>query len=324
MGSCHSLVVRRRLQIGLGVVILALVVVIVWDRVSTRAPRYAGKPLTHWLKLLPTVSSQPQPQALEAIQHIGPNALPSLIRLVNARDSHLRLKLMDWADRFWPLSEIRFTLASSWQALGIAGFAALDEEVCRPAIPRLIQILNDPERSAGAADALCAIGPSGVLCLTNAINHPDNRVRLAVVTSIGHAVTGGPKYRDISKRDLVARTFVPVCLAFLHDQDSDVRGQAAQALGWFRREPDLVIPALAGLLEDSVYFARATACEALADFGTPAKAAIPALEKYGRQARSATEREMALKAIAQIEAARDNAPGAGQEQNPENATSYER
>ncbi len=103
-------------------------------------------------------------------------------------------------------------------------------------------------------------------------------------------------------RETVAKTFVPICLAYTRDLDPDVRAQAAIALGWFRREPDLAIPALARLLEDPELFPRSEACEALRDFGPPAKTALPALEKYAERAKGATEREMALEAIARISA----------------------
>ncbi len=73
----------------------------------------------------------------------------------------------------------------------------IDEPTGMLALPGLLRLLNDPERRSGAAESLLAIGPSGLLSLTNALHNPDARVRLAIVTAIEHSVNcGKPKYAD--------------------------------------------------------------------------------------------------------------------------------
>ena len=72
-----------------------------------------------------------------------------------------------------------------------------------------------------------------------------------------------------------AEAAVPALLQALQGRDLIVRGPAAVSLGKIRAKPDIVIPLLIGYLEDDDL--RESAAEALGEFGSLSKAAIPKL-----------------------------------------------
>src|SRR4051812_24470518 len=81
----------------------------------SREPAYAGKPLSYWLRQdfwSIRGGKGPSPQAEDAVRQIGTNALPTLIRMLRARDSRLKLALMNWSAK---QSLIKFEFSSSWE-----------------------------------------------------------------------------------------------------------------------------------------------------------------------------------------------------------------
>src|SRR5947209_5339007 len=71
------------------------------------APLYKGKPLTHWLRgyddwpgvyALGDATGPTRSDADAAVRHAGTNAIPALLRLLQARDSALKLKVLRWWD----------------------------------------------------------------------------------------------------------------------------------------------------------------------------------------------------------------------------------
>ena len=103
------------MYIALAVLFVALVGVIVWQVAQPAdEPIYKGKPLSGWLKAyVNNAKSSDDPQLLkvnEAVRQAGTNAIPTLLRLLRAKDSALKLKLMDLAE-IQHIIKIRFTPA---------------------------------------------------------------------------------------------------------------------------------------------------------------------------------------------------------------------
>src|ERR1035437_1043795 len=86
-----------RVKIALAVLAVALVGVIVWQT-WPREPVYEGKPLSFWLKgYTPRGLGEAEEKADDAVRQAGSNALPTLLQLVWAKDSALKVKLMTLA-----------------------------------------------------------------------------------------------------------------------------------------------------------------------------------------------------------------------------------
>jgi HEAT repeat protein len=113
--------------------LVLFVLAILWP---PAAPHYQGKSLNQWLGLYYSsiTSGTPAPQAKQAIRQIGTNALPTLIRMIQAQDSFFKSKLMDLASKqhflklnLTPASTLRFQATMSYQILGAAAKAQVPE-----------------------------------------------------------------------------------------------------------------------------------------------------------------------------------------------------
>src|SRR2546422_9380035 len=88
-------------------VFAAAAVFLGWRLVYPPEPAYLGKPLSAWVRQFSTkyLGGVPPKSAAEeaqrAIQHIGAEALPILLRQMRASDSSLRKKLRATVSRNW-------------------------------------------------------------------------------------------------------------------------------------------------------------------------------------------------------------------------------
>ena len=75
------------------VVILASAGLLVVGSLPPREPLYQGKPLSYWLQgcIGTNPSSRSWRQSTDAVQAIGTNAIPTLLRLLQAQDSALQV-----------------------------------------------------------------------------------------------------------------------------------------------------------------------------------------------------------------------------------------
>src|SRR5579884_571214 len=131
------------------VLLLAIVIgALVWLAMPPKEPVYKGKTLTYWLAHYAISGPDGQEptnqmnECKEAVQHIGTNAIPVLLRMLKAKDSTLKLKLMDLAERqnyvHLPLRSIeddKMVVPLGFMLLGDAGTNA---------IPELINIYEHP------------------------------------------------------------------------------------------------------------------------------------------------------------------------------------
>ena len=95
-----------------------------------------------------------------------------------------------------------------------------------------------------------------------------------------------------------AKTAVPALADVVTDPKSTIRVAAIYALGMIRLEPDICVPTLIGAL--AVEETRKSAYHTLAGFASQAKAAVPALLAFSREAKGSVRVE-ALHALSQVE-----------------------
>jgi len=261
----HTAAMRKRVQIALAVLLVAIVGMVVWQVLREREPVYQGKRLTVWLDQYHTQNwaghnRDSGRQAEDAIRHFGTNAIPIYLKLMSTRDSPLKHELMSRAP-WWLLSMLHMREGEYYRWLGAWGISCLGEDA-KPAIPALIALLNvnDPSVQYQALVTLCSLGPA-------------------------------------------ASDAVPSLIKCLHSPDVEVQRWALRALGKIHAEPERVIPILVEVLAKPqnpqyVVMLRTEALRAVRQFGAQAKPAVPRLvELLNGDARIRSDTTNALMAI---------------------------
>jgi len=187
----------------------ALIVVLAFP--TERQPEYNGRKLSEWLKLY--VQSQ-DPQAADAVRHIGTNALPWLLEWTDYQPPGWKMRL--WTNP--PVAMLRTGYARSvyywllrsrasdreWPAR--SGFEILGS-VARPALPELERRLADwqkPWRASLAMELYAQIeGPGSVPALVRALasTNTDSRKAAAfcLATLSTNAAPAAPALRNALK-----------------------------------------------------------------------------------------------------------------------------
>ncbi|MDB6019715.1 MAG: lyase domain protein repeat-containing protein [Pedosphaera sp.] len=275
---------RKRFRILLAIFLMAIVGGIAWHYLSPSEPEpvYEGKTLT---QLLESYFRSPTPEAMaktmEAVPKMGTNALPTLIRMLQAKDSPLKLKLIGLANK-QSLIKIAHIQADEYHQLGAYGCSLLKEQAA-PAIPALAELFQTSPWGL-TANALVATGPSGVTALVGCLTNKNHDLRLSAIgamSGIGiqrHMFPNLPQEQKASL-DLEAKIAVSALIKLLEDEDDSIRGATATALGQFDREADIIVPLLIARLQQDLRSGEAPISEidALGEFHDAAEAAIPTL-----------------------------------------------
>ena len=151
---------RKRVFVFAAGLLAAVIAGTLYVAFLPKEPSYNGKPLTYWLKHYQSVrwhdpNDAKLVESREAIRHIGTNAIPTFLRMLRAKDSALKTKLMEWNDEHDSL-HLHFVPAEDQNMLAAAGFYCL-RELATNAIPALINIYKhkySPYSKSGADSAL--------------------------------------------------------------------------------------------------------------------------------------------------------------------------
>ncbi|MGO8929755.1 MAG: HEAT repeat domain-containing protein [Limisphaerales bacterium] len=245
---------RKRVQIALAVLLVALAGVIAWQVFHASRERrllaYQGKRLSVWLDAYREKTEAPHPyvgpdeqaawnheiEILEdAIRHIGTNALPVLIERLHAHDTALKKFIMAIADK-QKLVHFHFKSAQQRRHEAVLGYSALGP-LASAHVPSLSDTLTtdpSPEIRYNAASALGCIGPDARIAapaLFHATKDTNEFVRNNSLWALGRILPD-------------AQLTVPVLVASLDDTNSDARGNAAIALMKYGPEAKAAVPAL--------------------------------------------------------------------------------
>lgn len=119
-----------------------------WVWSGAREPSHQGKPLSFWLGEL---SGPDREGALEALDAIGPKAIPALLRRFQARDSIVKLQALRVAYRVGLIEHSRVVrgLASDRRREGAEGLIRLGERA-KPAVPELLKLTEHDDSSIRA------------------------------------------------------------------------------------------------------------------------------------------------------------------------------
>src|ERR1035437_3819229 len=160
---------RKRVYVALAVLLVMLAGVSAWQGLREREPVYQGKRLSVWLNAYELYGMTgvetwqvrvEQQEADEAVCRIGTNALPTLLRMLRAKDSALKAKLMDLALKqhfihinYIPADELNYRACSAFGVLRAKAQSAA------PALIRLYEQNISPASQFYVSRALIAIGP---------------------------------------------------------------------------------------------------------------------------------------------------------------------
>jgi hypothetical protein len=107
---------QKRGQFALAVLLVAIGGVIAWQILRGREhePVYRGKRLSLWLNYRTALKAQ---EAHDAVRQAGTNAIPTLLRMLRAKDSGLKVGLMNLVQR-QRIITIDYTRAEEWRGFG--------------------------------------------------------------------------------------------------------------------------------------------------------------------------------------------------------------
>lgn len=216
---------------------------IVMAQIQRSEPAYRGKSATAWIKELGTAEASRRRAAERAIFVLGSNALPAVAKHLQARDSAIKLKLIDI---FENVSFFDVGRASADHELGLEACRILGP-AASPLVPQIIGFLNGTCR-ARAVRVLAAIGERAVQPLVNALTHEPWQAGAAVALG------------TIGCQPQIA---IPALLERLKNADSETRTAASWAIGRFGEHAHLAVPQLSVLKEDPIFSVREQAKMAL-------------------------------------------------------------
>lgn len=239
---------RKHLRNGRVAAVVALCLAlsgVVWWKLPPREPVYDGTPLRYWLSGYDaTVSGRKkrptQPRADEVIREIGTNTIPTLLSMLDERESALGLRL-DVLARQQKIFKINWEYRHAY------------------------------DDSYDAVKAFRVLGPQTVDLMPQLIKIYDKNLhpysRQSIVAIVASSAPRAPE----------TEAFLMQALA--DTNDFIVRMNAAVALGEIHAPASVAVPALIRALSDPENGVRYWAVVSLAEYGKEARAATPALKK---------------------------------------------
>jgi hypothetical protein len=219
----------RRLCILGGLLLLAIFAVMAWQSTGPSEPVYEGKPLSHWLQGHTASSAADPPygsagwqKANEVLKRAGTNALPTMLKLIAAKDPPPRvLKLMQFF-RYPNMLFKNYRYASTRNEEARYAFEVLGRTAA-PAVPALVKIYErnvSPESKRCVASALHSIGKAAqpaLPALLNDFTNANRQERFDAVTAT-ISIGGDPKILILALQSM------------LKDPMHEIRANAAVAL----------------------------------------------------------------------------------------------
>lgn len=289
------------------ILIVATVAAILPGALRSHEPSYQGRPLSAWLTDLEEGTDEKAQFAKEAVRHMGTNAIPPLLRMMQREDSKLQQNLI-WLIQRQRIIKFRVTDATEQHLRASLGFVALGP-IGQPSLFELARLISNPNTTRFTATALAAIGNDGVRAVTGALLSTNVLVRREAAGVLGglgivrFATNSTPKQLEVLESQ--ARLAVPSLVAACDDPDELVRARAATALGLLGAKSELAVPALIKALADgnSPWRVPSASARALGRFGSNAIPAIPALRQVqkSQDLRVSQAAAIALEAIGESE-----------------------
>jgi HEAT repeat protein len=249
---------EKKRAIWLGVMLLVIAGGLSWEIWRTREPMYEGKPLSYWLDCYAPLNRTETSvqQADHALQAIGTNAIPTLLRMLQRKESPLKLRIVALLEKQY-IFKIKSPSAFEQIVEAGSGLQALGANA-KPAIPGLIQIFQgqaSDESRIAAATTLGTIGRparDAVPILVSSLTNQNDTTRSSVIGALGRIHS----YPELSVPALTQ------CL-IVNDPFYWNKTWAAESLGQFGAEARPAISALVDLSKHSDPLVRESFLQAL-------------------------------------------------------------
>jgi hypothetical protein len=268
---------RNRRIIVLCLIGVALVFIALFAYNPTSGePSYDGLPLSYWVTSLSgnSITMVQLQNATNAFDHIGPAALPFLVKWIQYEPPQWRTRLGNWLNRTpfpgdqlsqWVEAPRAWRLAvGSHEAFSTLGKRAMPvlEDLCR-----LMNNTNSPYTAGQAAAALAFLGTNAFPPLLEVAKNARHPSRLAAIGAIG-------RISDLGQAAQLAIPAITDCLAATNTHSQVI---AIIALGNLKVSPETSVPTLVSSLKHPNAYIRLYSANALGQFGPLALSAIPAL-----------------------------------------------
>ena len=303
---------RDRLRVAgcvSGMLVGILVCLVYWR--SSPGLLYHGKSIKVWAAQLYAPGPERRDEAAAAFKTMGPQAVPELIRMLQAQDSffrHLAWNLPQALPQRFKLFMVRnvrmpqaaFVRRSAAHAAGIIG---PDAKAAIPALTRVMyweaaevtrcvvrgarSEVADAEVCWEAAEALVRMGEDAMPEMLNALADPDDKLRRVAAYAL---ISAGP---------VAGKRAVPALIGRLKDPKEPVRSASAQALAGIGAP---AVPALLHAIEHEKGSVRRLAAQVLMGLGASRRLAGPPLLLMLQDEDPASRRQ-ALETLAGIHAA---------------------
>lgn len=304
-------------------------------RSNSRNLVYQGKPVKAWLFQLRGADPKRNAEAEAALDALGTNAIPELIRLVRAKDAGWRILIWGHAAQLPPRVRARIlwrigpTNACVIRPMAAQALKRLGPAAA-PAVPALAQMLrqgSSPYEQQEAAQTLAQIGAPALAALADITAHEKggagNAAALALVSRYPwprrSGTAGGkvPEDPTASARQQAVETIgasdraddwaAKVLARAVVDPAPNVRLAALKALARADRNPRAALPQLMGCAYDESPVIRECSARILGHLKPPADQAILPLTELA-QDKEASVRAVAQEALAAINASRKRMP----------------
>ncbi len=267
---------------------IGLVAAIFLSKLRPEQLVYQGKSLKAWAEEFAYAPDQQRREAAgAALKAMGSQAVPGLVRLLETRDSFLRVKAFSLAARLparlrrYMVAHIRIPDATIVRSAAARALGSLGPEA-KAAVPQLAQAIKQSERQLrwDAAGALGHLGQEAVPVLLPLVADKDYDLRHAAVFALGQI---GPN----------AERAIPVLIERLTDEVEVVRVAAAQSLQQIGQSALL---ALIEVVEHGHGDVRGAAAQALTRFPPSRRLVLTPLSNMA-QSSDPEEREQALESL---------------------------
>lgn len=180
--------VTKRKRIALRVVAIIAFASFAWLLTRPSQPLYDGRSLTQWMAALGSADTDEEAHAFAAIEAMGTNALPTIIRFLERRDSTLKLRCLRVAQRI-PFLHVRFTTAAEWRQKANVALILSGAESQHASIPALVRLSRDTDAGVRqtAVDALSQFmftEPATLPALEAAQTDADAQVRVSAQEAV--------------------------------------------------------------------------------------------------------------------------------------------
>jgi len=277
---------KWRIKLYIAFTIIVVAIVLYPSSMPTKMPVYRGRTIDQWYSdfAAPENSPEARARAGQVLREMGTNWTPALIeRFRDFNDSAIKLKLMSIANRqSWV--KFSFTTAAMRRETAFNEFVFWGPGTVA-VVPELIKLSRD----TNAEVAIVALRGLGIA--NNYAEMPiiepfiegtastNDWVRLYSVSAFCQSYMNWKSRPDLSKGEkFPEEKMLSVLLAGLSDSFFLVRRRTMDELGKLQLKPDLVVPILGGLVQNTNAIIRFDAARALGKYGPAARAAVPALK----------------------------------------------